>query len=104
MEVFEYRIIKIEKGVFFIEYKTARFDSWKEIDKPFKTHTKAENWARKNFTIKWQAMNKENILLLITQAKQTLEVLDESKGNNSTFIKNRVLGILNDALKELEEE
>jgi len=49
-------------------------------------------------------MNKENILLLITQAKQTLEVLDESKGNNSTFIKNRVLGILNDALKELEEE
>jgi len=52
MEVFEYRIIKIEKGAFFIEYKTARFDSWKEIDKPFKTHTKAENWARKNFTIK----------------------------------------------------
>ena len=44
MEVFEYRIIKIEKGAFFIEYKTARFDSWKEIDKQFKTYTKAENW------------------------------------------------------------
>ena len=49
-------------------------------------------------------MSKENILSLVTQAKQTLEVLDESKGNNSTFIKNRVLGILKLTLKELEEE
>lgn len=48
-------------------------------------------------------MSKENVLLLVTQAKLTLEVLDESKGNNSTFIKNRVLGFLNDALKELEK-
>ena len=49
-------------------------------------------------------MSKETILSLVTQAKQTLEVLDESKGNNSTFIKNRVLGILEVALKELEED
>ena len=48
-------------------------------------------------------MSKEDILSLVTQAKQTLEVLDESKGNNSTFIKNRVLGILSEALKELED-
>ena len=48
-------------------------------------------------------MSKESILSLVTQAKQTLEVLDESKGNNSTFIKNRVLGILNQALKEFED-
>ena len=49
-------------------------------------------------------MSKENVLLLVTQAKLTLEILDESRGNNSTVIKNRVLGFLNEALKELEEE
>jgi len=49
-------------------------------------------------------MSNETIFSLITQAKQTLEVLDESKGNNSTFIKNRVLGMLNQVLKELKEE
>lgn len=48
-------------------------------------------------------MNKEAILSLVTQAKLTLEVLDESKENNSTFIKNRVLGILEEALNELEK-
>ena len=51
IKVFEYRITKIEKGAFFIEYKTARFDSWKEIDKKFKTKPKANTWARKNFII-----------------------------------------------------
>lgn len=34
---FEYRIVKIEKGLFLIEYKTAPFGVWHEIDKKFKT-------------------------------------------------------------------
>ena len=49
MKVYEYRIVKIEKGLFFIEYKIASFGVWYEIDKKFKTKPKAEAWARKNF-------------------------------------------------------
>lgn len=45
---FEYRIVKIEKGLFFIEYKTAPYGVWHEVDKKFKTKPKAEAWARKN--------------------------------------------------------
>lgn len=30
---FEYRIVKIEKGLFLIEYKTAPYGVWHEIDK-----------------------------------------------------------------------
>lgn len=48
MKVYEYRIVKIEKGLFLIEYKTAPFGVWHEVDKKFKTKTKAEAWARKN--------------------------------------------------------
>ena len=51
MKVSEYRIIKIEKGAFFIEYKTSRFGSWEVIDKKFKTKPKADAWVRKNFII-----------------------------------------------------
>ena len=39
---FEYRIVKIEKGLFFIEYKTAPYGVWHEVDKKFKTKPKAE--------------------------------------------------------------
>ena len=46
---FEYRIVKIEKGLFLIEYKTAPYGVWHEVDKEFKTKPKAEAWARKNF-------------------------------------------------------
>lgn len=48
---FEYRIVKIEKGLFLIEYKTVPFGVWYEVDKKFKTKPKAENWARKNLKI-----------------------------------------------------
>ena len=51
MKVFDYRITKIEKGYFFIEYKFSRFDSWHEVEKIFKTKTKAEAWIRKNFNL-----------------------------------------------------
>ena len=52
MEVYEYRIVKIEKGLFLIEYKTAPYGVWHEIDKPFKTKPKAEFWVRMNFKVK----------------------------------------------------
>lgn len=52
MEVYEYRIVKIEKGLFLIEYKTAPYGVWHEIDKKFKTKPKAESWARKNLEMK----------------------------------------------------
>ena len=46
---FEYRIAKIEKGIFLIEYNTAPFGVWHEVkNKQFKTKQKAEAWARKN--------------------------------------------------------
>lgn len=35
---FEYRIVKIEKGLFLIEYKTAPYGVWHEVkNKQFKT-------------------------------------------------------------------
>ena len=50
MKVYEYRIVKIEKGLFLIEYKVAPFGVWYEVeDKKFKTKPKAEAWIRKNF-------------------------------------------------------
>lgn len=45
---FEYRIVKIEKGLFLIEYKTTPHGVWYEVDKKFNTKPKAEAWARKN--------------------------------------------------------
>lgn len=52
INVFEYRIVKVEKKAFFIEYKTYMYSSWKEIDKRFKTKPRAEAWARENIIIK----------------------------------------------------
>lgn len=47
---FEYRIVKIEKGLFLIEYRNTPNGTWQEVkDKQFKTKPKAEAWARKNF-------------------------------------------------------
>lgn len=48
INVFEYRIVKVEKGAFFIEYKVSRWSSWKMVDKQFRTKPRAEAWARKN--------------------------------------------------------
>lgn len=52
MEVYEYRIVKIEKGLFLVEYKTDPYGVWHEVDKKFKTKPKAEAWARKNLEMK----------------------------------------------------
>lgn len=52
INVFEYMIVKVEKGAFFIEYKASRCSSWKKVDKQFKTKPKAEALARKNIIIK----------------------------------------------------
>ena len=52
IKVFEYRIVKIEKGAFFIKYKSFMCSSWKELDKQFRTKPRAEAWARKNIIIK----------------------------------------------------
>lgn len=53
IKILEYRIVKIEKGLFLIEYKTAPFGVWHEVkDKKFKTKPKAEAWAGKNFEMK----------------------------------------------------
>lgn len=50
MKVYEYRIVKIEKGLFLIEYKVAPYGVWHEVeDKKFKTKPKAEAWIIKNF-------------------------------------------------------
>lgn len=49
MKVYEYRIVKIEKGLFLIEYRNTPNGTWVEVkDKQFKTKPKAEAWARKN--------------------------------------------------------
>lgn len=46
----EIRIVKIEKGLFIVEYrdKLTRFAQWKTVDKKFKTRTKAEEYIREN--------------------------------------------------------
>lgn len=48
------RIVKLEKGVFAIEYKNwspwAPNAPWKTVDKTFKTKPKAEEYIRKHFS------------------------------------------------------
>lgn len=52
MDVYEYRIVKIEKGLFLIEYKTNTTGVWREVkNKQFKTKPKAESWCGKNFCL-----------------------------------------------------
>lgn len=46
---FEYRIVKIEKGLFLIECRSTPNGTWQEVkNKQFKTKPNAEAWARKN--------------------------------------------------------
>lgn len=46
---FEYRIVKIEKGLFLVEYKNTPDGIWHEVkNKQFRTKTKAESWVIKN--------------------------------------------------------
>ena len=44
----ETRIVKIEKGLFMVEFrdKSTRFAEWKIVNKEFKTRTKAEQYIR----------------------------------------------------------
>lgn len=46
------RIVKLEKGVFCVEYKRLDFSwlPWKTVDKTFKTKPKAEEYIRKNLS------------------------------------------------------
>lgn len=48
------RIVKLEKGVFCIEYKKwspwASKAPWKTVDKTFRTKPKAEEYIRKHFS------------------------------------------------------
>ena len=59
---------KIEKGLFLIEYKTAPYGVWHEVEnKQFKTKPKAVAWAKKNFFIKlsiWHRKNLESHLVI----------------------------------------
>lgn len=51
MKAYQTRIVKIEKGQFFIEYKDGRWSDWKMIDKTFKTTAKAQEYIIKNIEI-----------------------------------------------------
>ena len=51
MKVYEYRIVKIEKCLFLIEYKVAPYGVWHEINKKFKSKTKAKIWSIKNLNV-----------------------------------------------------
>ena len=44
----DYRITKLEKGCFVVEYREKPFSwfPWKSVDKTFKTKTKAEEFIR----------------------------------------------------------
>lgn len=62
---FEYRIVKIEKGLFLIEYKTAPYGVWHEVDKKFKTKPKAEDKADISCDIKNTSTDGDYIFLHI---------------------------------------
>lgn len=46
------RIVKLEKGVFAIEYKKVNFSwyPWETVAKTFRTKPKAEEYIRKHFS------------------------------------------------------
>lgn len=47
--IVEYRIVKIQKGLFLLEYRIIPFGIWHEVkDKKFKTKPRAEAWAKNN--------------------------------------------------------
>lgn len=47
--VHSYKIVKIEKGCFMIEYKPTRWSDTKILEKKFKSLTKAQEYALLNF-------------------------------------------------------
>ena len=46
-----YKIVKIEKGCFMIEYKTTKWSDSQILEKKFKSFTKAQQFAMLNFHI-----------------------------------------------------
>ena len=51
LQIYSYKIIKIEKGCFMIEYKITRWSDSKILEKKFKSLTKAQEYALLNFNI-----------------------------------------------------
>ena len=49
LQIHSYKIVKIEKGCFMIEYKTWMQKDTKILDKKFKSLTKAQEYAMLNF-------------------------------------------------------
>lgn len=47
--VYSYKVEKIEKGCFMIEYKPSMWSDTKILDKKFKSVTKAQEYALLNF-------------------------------------------------------
>ena len=46
---YSYRVVKIEKGCFMIEYKPSRWSDTKILEKKFKSLPKAQEYALLNF-------------------------------------------------------
>ena len=51
---FEYRIVKIEKGLFLIEYKTAPFGVWNEVKKTNSSRLSQRQKLGQERTLKWR--------------------------------------------------
>lgn len=49
LQIHSYKIVKIEKGCFMIEYKTSMNSDSKILDKKFKSLSKAQEYAMLNF-------------------------------------------------------
>ena len=45
----ETRIVKIEKGCFWVLYREGPFSTWEIVEKEFKTQTKAKEYIIKHF-------------------------------------------------------
>ena len=51
LQIHSYNIVKIEKGCFMIEYKTARLSDSKILEKTFKSLPKAQEYVLLNFDL-----------------------------------------------------
>ena len=49
IRVYSYKVVKIEKGCFMIEYKPSMWSDTKNLEKKFKSVTKAQEYALLNF-------------------------------------------------------
>ena len=51
MNVFDVRVVKLEKNEVYVEYKTCRWGEWIMHSKKFKSTTKANEWIAININI-----------------------------------------------------